>query len=169
MSHDLNWVKRRALRERMLSAGAPKVWEAARAALQDACDSYNEHYPVDPNRKEITFAFENEKRFQITRTLFANRVDRYTDTQSKVLISFNEDAPSIEVASDTAAFTCLIKADEKSAYAVHDNEPISADELSRLTLEPLFFPTAIRRKPVFIEPYREATTRGSARPDGWME
>lgn len=165
---NLNWVMRRALRDRMLSTGAFIVWEGVRAALQDACETYNEHYPADANRKEVRCEFENGKRLKITRTLFVNRLDRSVDVKT-MLVSFDDDAPLIQaVAASGSPVKFRIQANETSAYPIHEEKPISAEELSRLILEPLFFPSDERRHPVFIEPYREVSSGGGHAPDSWM-
>ena len=60
-----NWVGRRARRERNLREKAPEVWSLVRKALQDVCDSYNEHYAH--TGRAADWRPENGKRVTIAR------------------------------------------------------------------------------------------------------
>jgi hypothetical protein len=49
----MNWVERRAQRDRILDSNVIELWHAVRAAIQDACDSFNNHYSADPDQPEV--------------------------------------------------------------------------------------------------------------------
>jgi hypothetical protein len=68
----MNWVDRRALRERNLDDGAPKVWDQVRGAIQDSCDSFNEHYKHPNQESAVDCKLENGRRVKVSRIVPAN-------------------------------------------------------------------------------------------------
>ena len=51
-----NWVERRFVIEALQAKRAPELWQEVRSALQDACDSFNEHYGSATDQVECALA-----------------------------------------------------------------------------------------------------------------
>jgi hypothetical protein len=148
----LNWVDRRAIRERSLDFGAPKVWDEVRGSLQDACDSFNEHYPQSNRQDAAHCKLENGNRVKITRIVSADMKTSFQPQQFEVLVTFDKLAPSVTVAfpDNTAVFK--IESDEESAFPTFAGKRITSDEISHKVLESVLFPNKQRTRPVSIRP-----------------
>jgi hypothetical protein len=107
-----NWVERRAHREGLLK-GADDVWNQVRAAIQDACDSFNEHYPA---QAPVQYEQENGSRLCITRTIPAN--DDLTFGATKVRVSVTFTAAKITAVYSDRSSTYRITADDESAFVI---------------------------------------------------
>lgn len=149
----LNWVQRRAMRQRILDSGATKVWDAVREAIEDACDTFNEHYPQPNQDSRAVCRLENGSRIKVSRTILADMVTRFRPEQFEVLIRFEKNGPAIEAVSGEAKSTFKIDSDEESAFAVLGGKRITPDEISEKLLEPVLFPKANPRPAV--RPLRE--------------
>jgi hypothetical protein len=135
----MNWVEKRARTEAMLDNGAPAIWDQVRSAIQDACASFTQYYEANFPQSSLTCELENGKRVKVSRVIDHGRLQR--------IVAFDEQEPSIKVSSDKSTSTYKIEADEQAAYVTHQGSRIDADELSKLVLEPLLFPTKQRSHP----------------------
>jgi hypothetical protein len=145
-----NWVERRAKREGVLDGKAEELWDQIRAALQDACDSYNEHYGYDPNKPKVSCRLENSRRALITRTRPVDHMTRFREERIRIIVEFDKEGPTVTATRDTTSpqnFT--ISSDESEVFVMIARERISPDELSRRILEPLLFDGNERRHPIF--------------------
>jgi len=88
----LNWVERRALRERVLASGSLEVWNHVRAALQDACESFNTNYPTN----QVECKLENGHRLHIR------------GHENSVIVAFSKDVVEIDVAYPYSSTTITI-------------------------------------------------------------
>jgi len=143
----LNWVQRRARRELILDTQAGDIWNDVRAALQDACNSYNEHYSTAPTSPEVTCNLENGSRIKFARTLPPDNVQRFHAARISLLVSYDKATHAINVTSDeTSKSAFRITSDENAAFIEYGGKPQTPDEVSRRILEEfLFSPTAPRR------------------------
>lgn len=123
-----NWVERRLESERLLRSQAPTIWENARAAVQDACESYNKL------RADVVFVPENGLRCRISR--------RSGDSMRIVRLAFDKVASTITIVRDEEGPAVFpIRASDTSAFLTGlDGREISADEFSQIALEQLLFP-----------------------------
>jgi hypothetical protein len=132
----MNWVDRKAQREHVLRNQANEVWQTARAAIQDACESCRTHYP----NSKLEDQLENGHRIRITVSYMAD--DNFYGKKPAVcvvLVAFNAQPPCIDVTMDDAPLRRFpINADQENAFLLSGNERISADEFSRRVLEPAF-------------------------------
>lgn len=140
----MNWVDRRARRERLLSEGGPEVWQQVRAALQDACESYTRHY--DQLQRQLRCELENGIRLRITHG------------RTTILVAFVQELPAIVSAANQGKLIFTIDADEDSAFVEHQGRRITPDEISELILKDLLFPATSARR---------ADSPASG-PGGWM-
>jgi hypothetical protein len=149
MSESANWVQRRAVKERVLDTGAIGVWNEVRSALQDACESYNEHYSPNPNRVEVECQLENGNRIRITRTL-PGGPPHFQPIITQALVEFDSKIPSIRSTREesSASREFRISSDETFSYVVDGDARMAPDEVSRLILEPILF-HGERRHPIF--------------------
>jgi hypothetical protein len=67
-----NWVERRSKVERAVGEQADRVWNDIRAAIQDACASFERLYPDQP----IEVFLENGHRVRVSRSITFNRMTR---------------------------------------------------------------------------------------------
>jgi hypothetical protein len=137
---NMNWVEKRLAKERSLESGAPGVWNKVRAAIQDACDTYNQSYGSTPERT-VKCELENGKRLRIDGRLRLNEGQGYRDADVSVVVSFEQSPPRIAVAEagPVHAQTLTISSNETSAFI--RSEGFDADAISQQILEPLLFPT----------------------------
>ena len=140
-----NWVERKKARQAALISGASTIWNDVRAAIQDACASYNAWQAGSSVSKTVVCALENGKRIRLSKELrevLSNTT--YHDQTITVVIEFHMDAkPWISVAGDGPVATAkfVIDADEKEAFIKINNEISSGDQVSEKILSPLLFPT----------------------------
>lgn len=137
-----NWVEYRAQCDLMLTSGAGTVWDEVRAALQDACASYNEHYSPQPGIAEVTSKLENGRRMLISRKVYVTEAGRSQEVVCKLLVEFDELHYSVTYTRENPDATgqLRIDADKASAFIRDANgQRSSPDEASRFLLEPILF------------------------------
>lgn len=139
----MNWVDRKFARESTLAKGAPEIWNDVRAAIQDACESYNERYTATEERR-VNCQIENGKRVRVTKTL--RRIispSSYRDEAMVIVVSLLADPYRISAVGDPLGqLDQKISADESSVFLEgRTGNRIEADELSRWILELLLFPS----------------------------
>src|SRR5437868_2544818 len=98
MDDSQNWVERRAQRERVLDSGAADVWNQVRAALQNACLSYNEHYATQ-SELQVRCSLETENKILIIRPIPTDLVTRFASSSVGALTVFDPGVPSITATS----------------------------------------------------------------------
>jgi hypothetical protein len=139
MNDDDNWIERKARRERALKAKAPAIWNEVRAAIQDACNSFNHHYCE--NSAEVSCTLENGRRILITRVpgkANAERVDvvvEYHNHFHRIRCSGADHSPlefGFECSDDGTVY--LIESD------TDDDSGLSPDDVSEKILHIVFFP-----------------------------
>jgi len=161
MSEPTNWVEQRAHRERILRSEGPKVWGELRSALEDACNSYNEHYC--PNKHEVECKLENGNRSIITKTTYADGHTRYRDERIEVIASFHQATAAVTVTRTPGTpHSFHISSDEQQAFLMEGKERVTPDEASRKILESVFFPSNQPRSPVSMP------SSGPSGERGWM-
>jgi hypothetical protein len=162
-----NWVDRRAHRESLLK-GADSVWNQVRAAIEDACESFNKHYPA---QAPVQCEQENENRLYITRTVPDDRDLTFGATRVRVLvITFT--SPKITAVYEDRSSTYTITADDESAFVIdrraarslserlHQRQPersdgdgrMSPDDVSEAMLKSILFPMPDETRPRSREP-----------------
>jgi hypothetical protein len=149
-----NWVDRRAHRDSLLK-GAGDVWNQVRAAIRDACDSFNQHYPA---QAPVQCEQENGSRLCITRTTPSGE-DRTGATKVQVFVTFT--AAKITAIYNDRSSTYKITADDECAFVMdrraaatlteHLNQRqkgrpdgsrrMSPDDVSEAILKSVLFPT----------------------------
>jgi hypothetical protein len=131
----LNWVERRARIEQTLDRDAPGLWESVRAALQDAFNSFKEHYPTQVQGLECTLE-------EGARLVFTRKGDADEDTSygERVVISYYDDERAIEVTENRHRQVFRIRCDRDGVYACLDNQRVTPDQLSEQVLRHVFFP-----------------------------
>lgn len=162
-----NWIERKARREAVLNDQSNTVWQAVRSAIQDCCDTFYKYY-CNPGltEREITCEPENGHRFRVTRKVLANRITTYQDTKHTALIEFDEGGKCIRVTVDNKSpMIFLIDADDSRAFATHNKQEISPDDLSRKALEDLMFGKEQNTR-MITQPTRPSGAAGG--PSGWM-
>jgi hypothetical protein len=140
-----NWVDRRALCERVLESKSGEVWEGLRAAIQDACQSYSDNYPPNVAAHVVSCKLENGRRIHVGRTTY----DEQTGTNSKftALVEFDPKTFSIAVTRDSGtAQGFRVSGDENRAFLMQGDKHMTADEVSRVILEPILFPKITPRQ-----------------------
>jgi hypothetical protein len=138
----MNWVDRLHHRKMLLISGSAILWNDIRAAIQDACDSYNKH--AQSSAGNVNCVPENGKRLRVSKLVRETKTENsYRDDMVTVLISFDLDGPSINVVGDgpvpKAVFN--ISADDENAFIGTADEHLSADQISEKILRPLLYPT----------------------------
>jgi hypothetical protein len=136
-----NWVEVRANRESTLWQKAPELWQEVRSAVQDACQSYNDHYS-NPDHPEVICKLENGKRVRVNR-----------EAHGMVLIEFDARKPSIRYTRDHSESSGELGfcSDEVEAWiATGDGARMTPDAASRNLLEPLLFQTGEAGHPHFL-------------------
>jgi hypothetical protein len=108
----LNWIDRRARRESLLK-GADGAWNQVRAAIQDACDSFNKHYPA---QAPVQCEQENGNRLCITRTIPADPALTFGARRLQVLVTFT--SAKITAVYNDRSSTYKITADDESVFVV---------------------------------------------------
>jgi len=128
-----NWVECRALREQY-QANAADVWQSARTAIDNCCNSYRQHFG---GTAQVINQAENGHRVLIGIHF------HQTGRGRQVSIEFGRDEKNIPKISvtvdDKAAKIFQITADEHHAFISFQGKEISADEFSRLALEDALF------------------------------
>ena len=163
----LNWVDRRAHRENLLK-GADGVWNQVCAAIQDACNSFNEHYPAQP---PVQCEQENENRVCVTRTILEDRDLTFGATRARVLvITFTSSKITAVYEDRTSTYT--ITADDESVFVIdrraagslsghlRQRQPersdgdsrMSPDAVSEAILKSILFPLPDETRPRTREP-----------------
>ena len=132
-----NWVEQRYAIENCLTNQKGEVWNQVRAALQDACKSFRDHYASSVPAK-LTDQLENGSRIRISLP-FPVPMRQTGDQITGIVVLFNASIPAIDWADDDGSHRALISSDEKEAFIVDAGKRITPDELSRKILEPLFF------------------------------
>jgi hypothetical protein len=166
-----NWVDRRAHRDILLK-GAGDVWNQVCAAIQDACDSFNRHYPA---QAPVQCEQENGSRLCITRTT-PPRADLTGATKVQVFVTFT--TVKITAVYNDRSSTYTITADDESVFVAdrratamlteHLNQRqngrpdgsrrMSPDEVSEAILKSILFPPPEERWP-------RPRARGDEHPD----
>ena len=155
-----NWVQRRARREFLLDSKADEVWNDVRAAVQDACDTYNEHYSP-PNQPTVDYKLENGHRLRITKTVPADGLTVFHPVKETLVVAFDKAAPAITMSRDSTGTRAFrIDARETEVFAKGDDgTKVSADQLSEKILERFLFSSPTERShPIFRSPTSQ----------GWM-
>ena len=126
-----NWVERKARREQVLKDKARDVWEDARFAIQNCCNSFRKHYD-----KNLEDTLENGLRIRITRTFTVDHALGAIDLKRRLLAAFNESIPCIDVTvDDEPPMRFTIDADESHAFITDQGHEINADEFSESALK----------------------------------
>jgi hypothetical protein len=147
-----NWVERRALREGLLEHKSGDLWEQLRAAIMDACDSYNVNYPGQYGAS-VSHKLEDGKRIQVIHSNVPSNDGILRLITISTLISFDPQIPSVTATRENSSLTFRILADETHVYLTQAGKEIDIDEASRQMIEPILFPDNVRRKPVRIVPF----------------
>lgn len=144
----MNWVQRRARQSCVLAKEGEELWHEISFALQDVCEDYNALY-CNPDRPEVEYRSENGNRLRIRRTIYGDRITRFTDKKLHATVMFSADF-MIVVSIDTPPHGQLfqLRADENSVVIVDKDETLSIDGLSQRILEPLLFPHGESRKAI---------------------
>lgn len=142
-----NFVERRKAREVALENGAPALWNQLRAAIQDACASYNTHYAATPGAaaRAVTCKLENGKRVLVEKLIrTVHSASSFRDDKCSLIVSFESQPPVITVAGDAPvkAASFFISSGEDTAFIGSIDRPREVDDICRAILEPLFFPPA---------------------------
>jgi hypothetical protein len=133
-----NWIERKFLREGILSSKASEVWQEARSALENCCDSFKTHYSsiasIEKHRENglrlrLELAFPAEDAF-----------NRPFHRKRTVLIEFKEgQSPCIEITVEKdSPRKFAISADENRAFIV-DGKELSFDEFAERALKSALF------------------------------
>ena len=135
-----NWVERRAHREQLLHTHGGEMWQGVRAAVQDACESFNAHYPSIPNYA-VKCKLENGYRIVVSRFIPLDRVTNFQDRTLHVTIGYNSQESAITVAYDEprGSRTFRITSDDQGVFILDGKTRITPDEISEKALEALFF------------------------------
>ena len=143
-----NWVERRAAREAILDRCSKDAWNDMRAAIQDACETYNENYALNQEQRVVCI-LENGKRVRIRKTVAISGADFTAKRPVDIVVSFDEETPSIIVTGDgpVPSNTFSIVSNETSVQIGSREHPIDPDEVSRRILEPLLFESKRRYHP----------------------
>lgn len=138
MAIPMNWVERRAHGERLIEAEAPALWNSIRAAIQDACASFQQCYPARADTIEC--ALENGNRILITRKT-QHRHDPQPQRED-ILVEYKKASGLIEVTDEeqSAKHRFRIAWDDGGVFIQRNHERVDADTVSRDILEPLLFP-----------------------------
>jgi hypothetical protein len=139
MTANDNWVERqwqleqhqRQL-ERKLEEQSPEVWNQVRASIQDACNSFKQRYS-DANTT-LNCELENGRRIRV-----AVRRGRRT---SDVVVSFDNDRPSIDIAGTKRSKLTITISDtgELEIRPLGTRTILTPDEASERILRPILFP-----------------------------
>jgi len=124
------------------------AWNDTRAAIQDACSSYNENYALNQEQR-VECIPENGKRIRIRKTVAITGAGFSGTRPVDIVVSFDEEVPSIIVAGEgpVASNNFPIFSDETSVQIASRDRPVDPDELSRRILEPLLFEPKTRYHP----------------------
>ena len=144
----MNWVEHRARCDQYLGNSA-EVWSQVRSAVEEACESYAQHYG-HTGAYELHCNAEHADRLEIERTLPPDRIFRSTAEFRRIVVTFVDDQLAIEVASNFVGQNTRfsISSDEDSAFVAMEGTRLSSEEASRRILEPLLFPADERRHPM---------------------
>ena len=142
MSEEQNWVEHRYATEKSLRENPPKVWNAVRAALQDACGSYKKHY--HPSGGNLLCELENGVRVRIDlpRPLkMYHEPHHLSDPQiiTSIVVEFDYEVPEIRWADDKGSHRIKISANEDKAFLAEGGAEVTADQLSERILSRLLF------------------------------
>jgi hypothetical protein len=136
----MNWVEKKAATERNLSQDGLGIWNEVRSAIQDACESWKEHYaPSGSQGPTITLENGTRMRVEPPRIIWmkATLPPFHDPTRLEyVLIYLDKDVPAIKWTDDTGGHEVKIMADENKAFLSGN---ITADDLSKRILEHLLF------------------------------
>jgi hypothetical protein len=136
-------------REQVLDEKARDVWDDARSAIQDCCNSFRRHYDEGLEDK-----LENGLRIRIIRTFMMDHPLTTEKLKRRILAAFNETIPCIEVTvDDEIPIQFKIDADTSRAFITDEGHEITADEFSERAL-----------KRALCTPPESARTRGPATP-----
>jgi recombination DNA repair RAD52 pathway protein len=129
--HDLDWVQRRAMRERNLSKDAPDVWQEVLTAIDNCCRSFREWYAVSAKL---------EKKIQNGHRIVIKVTRNNPPSTMHVQIDFDETVPCIWAARDARSpAQFLVDADEHSSFLKYNGERISVDDFSEIALKDALF------------------------------
>jgi len=135
-----NWVERIALRNQHL-ANAEDLWQSARTAIDNCCNSYRQHFA---GTAQVTNQAENGHRIVVAIHFHLTGWGRH------VSIEFGRDAKNAigitVTVDDKPAKLFQILADADHAFISFQDKEISADEFSRLALEDALFKSPEPRK-----------------------
>jgi hypothetical protein len=132
----MNWVERRAARERHLRDSG-SVWVDVYTAIVSAVESFNQHYRTDQSKVELGDT-EKNSHIQVLIPPASGAVVRIDVNlaERKIQARYSN-------GRDTQNFQ--IDADHESPYVKCRDTRCTPDEVSRLILEPLFFPSTVSR------------------------
>ena len=138
-----NWVERRLERQRLLHAQAPELWNQIRAAIQDACESFNGLYAADADHK-VFCELENGHRLRIHRTL-PPAASFEQPKHLEALVHFHKADHTVSITFESGAHTFYIDADHESAVFIGadrtpDASKLTPDQVSQRVLEAILFP-----------------------------
>ena len=158
-----NWVERRVNRSRILAEQSEDIWQTVRAAIQDACNSFQHHFgQPSVAEKALTCVPENSHRLLVSNTIQPDRIKNFHTTKRTILIEFDEDEFIVRATVDRRTpVSFSIVADDTHAFLIHHKEEITPDRLSQLVLEEFLFSKPERTTPT-LHP------RGGGEPNAWM-
>jgi|ERR1017187_2412613 hypothetical protein len=134
----INWVERKfqveqvlKQREQVLKEKATDLWDDARSAIQDCCNSFRRRYDEGLEDK-----LENGLRIRIIRSFMVDHPLTTGTLKRRILAAFNETVPCIEVTvDDEIPIQFKIDADTSRAFITNEGREITADEFSEMALK----------------------------------
>lgn len=134
----LNWVEKRKKTEENLAADIEYIWRDVKQALEDATRSFNDEYEGSAEAIPV-----NGHRFRIVINSSATTNHRQ---RTEIDVDFDRNKRTLKADSPNPPARYLpvqmqICADPESAFVCDEQgNRITAEEFSRMVLEPIFFP-----------------------------
>src|SRR6266849_3445649 len=132
-----NWLERKLLREQILNDHAADVWQAASAAIQNVCNSFNKS--AEPGTT-ADIERHNGHLLVVSITLRKQTPVYAGSVTRRVTIQFDGRKPNISVTvDDSVAKVFLIEADETHCFIKFGGREVSPDEFSEFALKDALF------------------------------
>ena len=134
----MDWVKKRATRREILQKAAPRLWAHLRSAMNQAVQSYGEHFT-----KETSLLIDYES-IDIQKSLITGKAANGGERRRAEIVLVSGREPFIEAQynggdSMRVRFAICSGSDDQVCFQYKDEEqPI--EEVSELLLKPLLFP-----------------------------
>lgn len=127
-----NWVERKMGREKCLREQAPKVWDAARAAIQSACESFNRI----GSKNGSTVDIERQNGHCLVAAVRFKREKSADSEMRRVSVEFDERKSSIFVTLNGAKpQEFAVRADDAHCFIEFKGKEIDADSFSEFALK----------------------------------